>query len=177
MLDAYGLFQASSVAPTGGRRRYDPTRTGDWPRAFRCSTSLHWQAELKWVWGKLTGRSYGLLDLDDVRRTETIEADARRRLPDNRDQEDPGQRMPGLRFRQGLAAAEALEQAAVGQHLRSPAESDMPLPAISVVQVGDSYYVRDGHHRISVARLMGEEYIEAHVQVWQMKGRPVPSRD
>ena len=37
----------------------------------------------------------------------------------------------------------------------------MSLPAISVVQVGDTYYVRDGHHRVSVARLLGEEYIEA----------------
>ena len=49
-----------------------------------------------------------------------------------------------------------------------------PCPPFRVVQVGDCYYVRDGHHRISVARLLGEEYIEAHVQVWQIKGQPVP---
>jgi hypothetical protein len=49
------------------------------------------------------------------------------------------------------------------------------LPAVSVVQVGEVYYVRDGHHRVSVARLIGEEYIEAHVQVWQMKGETAPA--
>jgi hypothetical protein len=44
------------------------------------------------------------------------------------------------------------------------------LPSVSLVQVGEVYYVRDGHHRISVARLLGEAYIEAHVQVWQVHG-------
>ncbi len=40
------------------------------------------------------------------------------------------------------------------------------LPPVELIQVGDIYYVRDGHHRISVARALGEEYIEAHVTAW-----------
>ena len=35
------------------------------------------------------------------------------------------------------------------------------LPAVELVQAGDQYYVRDGHHRISVARAMGQLDIEA----------------
>jgi hypothetical protein len=35
------------------------------------------------------------------------------------------------------------------------------LPPISVVQVGDSYAVRDGHHRVSVARARGAATIDA----------------
>jgi hypothetical protein len=37
------------------------------------------------------------------------------------------------------------------------------LPPISVVQVGDSYAVRDGHHRVSVARARGALSIDASI--------------
>lgn len=47
------------------------------------------------------------------------------------------------------------------------------LPPVSLVQVGDLYFVRDGHHRISVARALGQQDIEARVTVWQVEG-PLP---
>ena len=37
------------------------------------------------------------------------------------------------------------------------------LPAIDVIQVGETYFVQDGHHRVSVARFMGQAFIDAHV--------------
>jgi hypothetical protein len=37
------------------------------------------------------------------------------------------------------------------------------LPPISVVRVGDGYAVRDGHHRVSVARARGADTIDATV--------------
>lgn len=37
------------------------------------------------------------------------------------------------------------------------------IPPIEVYQVGDYYFVRDGHHRVSVARSMGEKVIEARI--------------
>jgi hypothetical protein len=37
------------------------------------------------------------------------------------------------------------------------------LPPISVVQVGDTYAIRDGHHRVSVARARGALTIDAIV--------------
>jgi hypothetical protein len=37
------------------------------------------------------------------------------------------------------------------------------LPPISVVQVGDAYAIRDGHHRVSVARARGALSIDAIV--------------
>ena len=36
-----------------------------------------------------------------------------------------------------------------------------PLPPISVMRVGDTYAVRDGHHRVSVARARGASTIDA----------------
>jgi hypothetical protein len=37
------------------------------------------------------------------------------------------------------------------------------LPLVELIQLGDDYFVRDGHHRISVARALGEEYVDAKV--------------
>jgi hypothetical protein len=47
------------------------------------------------------------------------------------------------------------------------------LPPAVLVQIGDVYFVRDGHHRISVARALGQEEIEARVATWQVSG-PLP---
>ena len=47
------------------------------------------------------------------------------------------------------------------------------LPAVVLVQVGDIYFVQDGHHRISVARALGQSEIEARVTIWQVSG-PLP---
>lgn len=37
------------------------------------------------------------------------------------------------------------------------------LPPVMLYKVGDDYYVEDGNHRISVAHMNGQEYIEAHI--------------
>jgi hypothetical protein len=42
----------------------------------------------------------------------------------------------------------------------------IPLPPVELTLVGDVYYVRDGHHRISAARVLGREEIEAIVTEW-----------
>jgi hypothetical protein len=46
----------------------------------------------------------------------------------------------------------------------------VPLPPVSLVQVGRLYFVEDGHHRISVARALGESAIDAEVTVWDVHG-------
>ena len=43
------------------------------------------------------------------------------------------------------------------------AQRGTPLPPVSVYRVGDRHYVRDGHHRVSVARAIGADSIDAHV--------------
>lgn len=55
------------------------------------------------------------------------------------------------------------------------------LPAVELVRVGDVYFVQDGHHRISVARALGQACIEAEVVDWQVTGplpwqRPITAR-
>jgi hypothetical protein len=38
-----------------------------------------------------------------------------------------------------------------------------PMPPVSLYRVGDGHYVRDGHHRVSVARAIGAQAIDAEV--------------
>jgi hypothetical protein len=47
------------------------------------------------------------------------------------------------------------------------------LPPVSLVQVGDIYFVEDGHHRISVAKARDEQTIEAEITVWQVATQPI----
>jgi len=41
---------------------------------------------------------------------------------------------------------------------------DVSLPPVKLYKVGDAYFVLDGHHRVSVAREQGLEYIDAEVK-------------
>ncbi|GAP09454.1 hypothetical protein BECAL_00598 [Bellilinea caldifistulae] len=45
-----------------------------------------------------------------------------------------------------------------------------PLDAVKLIQVGDRYFVEDGHHRISVAHALGQAVVDAEVTVWEVSG-------
>jgi nucleotide-binding universal stress UspA family protein len=51
------------------------------------------------------------------------------------------------------------------------------LPPIEVYQIGESYFVKDGHHRVSVARELGSEVIEAYVTPVQTRVQLQPEDD
>jgi len=170
MFDAWGNYQASTVGVSGAARQYDPDIAA-MARAVSKFHTLAMRARFRRLWAILTRRSVRLLDLEDVRRSKTIEGGfdlgcvtipvgsirgSESRVCDFDDEFLP--LADGARQRWASVYAARL--------------CGVPLPAVSVVQVGEIYYVRDGHHRVSVARMLGEEYIEAHVQVWQVKGEP-----
>ena len=39
------------------------------------------------------------------------------------------------------------------------------MPPIDVYRIGEIHFVQDGHHRVSVARAIGDTHIEAHVRM------------
>jgi len=43
----------------------------------------------------------------------------------------------------------------------------LPLPPIQLIRVGEAYFVRDGHHRISVSRAFGQIAMDAEVITWR----------
>ena len=42
------------------------------------------------------------------------------------------------------------------------------MPPVTLIKVGDIYFVEDGHHRVSVAWALGDEQIEGQVTVWEL---------
>jgi hypothetical protein len=61
-------------------------------------------------------------------------------------------------FRPASAARSRWQRVWMAEH------SGAVLPPISVARVGDAYAVRDGHHRVSVARARGALTIDAAVE-------------
>jgi hypothetical protein len=45
------------------------------------------------------------------------------------------------------------------------------LPPVELVELVGIYYVRDGHHRISVSHSLGQQYMDAEVTVMQVRQR------
>jgi hypothetical protein len=52
------------------------------------------------------------------------------------------------------------------QSVANALEDGVQLPPVELIQVGAAYYVRDGHHRISVSAALGLAEIEAVVTQW-----------
>ena len=45
---------------------------------------------------------------------------------------------------------------------------NIPLPPVELIRVGEQYFVKDGHHRISVAQALGETMVDAEITIWQL---------
>lgn len=60
-------------------------------------------------------------------------------------------------------------------HVYSAMSQELGLPLVTLIEIGGMYFVRDGHHRISVARALGKLDIDAEVTVWEAAG-PLPWR-
>ena len=128
------------------------------------------------LWAALTGRSRCLLALEEVRQgshvltTEQSQLDAETRLV-------PIDQILGSEGRCGDFDHDfyPLHDRNRGRWLRIAAarRRGTLLPPVDLVQVGDFYFVQDGHHRISVSRALGQPDIEARVTVWQVSG-PLP---
>lgn len=41
-----------------------------------------------------------------------------------------------------------------------------PLPPIQVIEIGEAYFIRDGHHRVSVSRAFGQVAMDAEIITW-----------
>lgn len=124
------------------------------------------------LWSRLTGRSRGLLALEEIRSVCSDQARAEggiRTVPidqirgsENRAADfdcdfNPLQAHTSARW---LSIAQARRQGRA-------------LPPVALIRVGDCYFVRDGHHRISVARALGDVAVEARVVVVKVEG-PLP---
>ncbi|MBP7149131.1 MAG: transcriptional regulator [Acidobacteria bacterium] len=113
--------------------------------------------------GVLLGRPTDLLPFDEVRQRLRL-----RHVVDRGTREVPLDRIVGSlgRPREFTRAFLPREESlrARWEEVRSLAEGPGGFPTVELYQVGDAYFVVDGHHRVSVARDLGQPTVEAHVR-------------
>ena len=124
------------------------------------------------LWSVLTGRSRHLLALHEVNAACTVHT-----------HRDAGKRIVPISQIRGSESRCAdfdrdfnpLQEHNRGRwlHIARTRKRGKALPPVELVQIGRIYFVQDGHHRISVARALGQRTIEAQVVVWQVSG-PLP---
>ena len=119
------------------------------------------------IWAKLRGQQNQLLDLTTVTASCTI---GDRRAAGTRIV--PIQQIRGSEGRcEDFDAAFRPLKAHTEDRWLSVAKANLRgrgLPPIELIQLGDAYFVRDGHHRISVAAALGQQEIDAVVTVWHV---------
>lgn len=120
------------------------------------------------IWNALTGRPGSLLSLQKATKGRTL-----------RGQSDAGIQVVAVESIRGTVnrdgefsidfdplRARSRQRWAGVAHAR---KTGVALPPVDLIRVGDTYFVADGHHRISVANHFGQEEIEARVTVLEVE--------
>jgi len=146
--------------------------TAAWRTALALYRQACLRARLRRLWARLTGAQCALLDLRKIQGATTF-----------RGSHDAGlQTVPLHQIRGSENRAADFDNEFCPRRGRTrdrwvglamARQEGTPLPPVKLIRVGDIYFVRDGHHRISVARALGEEFIEATVTAWQLAPAPV----
>jgi hypothetical protein len=117
------------------------------------------QAALEEILARLTGKSADLLCYPDIREQLGIEGSRSGGLKDI-----PVDAIVGSLGRCSDFTRSFLPRQAIDQQRWTRVETDLvKWPPIQVYQVGQVYFVQDGHHRVSVARQLGHSHIQAYV--------------
>ncbi len=127
----------------------------------------YWAGRRGQVWARLTGGSVLLLDLTTLAATTAVHS-----------RHAAGVQTISLGQIQGSEgrcqdfdrAFHPLQQHTAARWVRVATARllEIALPPITVIQLGEHYFVRDGHHRVSVARALGQRDMEAAVTVWHV---------
>ena len=165
------LYQQQLCGLSGNGRQ-----NGDGIRAVKQSLTMfrrsRFQGQVRRVLAQITGRSASLLSLREVEQSCTL-----------RGRYDVGTECVPLKKIRGSesrcqdfdAEFNPLQARDEDRWVRVAAawQTQGELPPVQLIRVGDVYFVRDGHHRISVARQRGQDAIDAEVTVWEVAG-PLP---
>ncbi len=122
----------------------------------------HRKASLQIVLSKLTGESVDLLSYDDVLRRLRVKGQT-----DRGREEIPLDKIVGSVGRYTDFTRDFLPRKESDSQrwatVKMATESMAGVPPIEVYKVGGVYFVRDGNHRVSIARMNGQTHIEAFV--------------
>ncbi|MCL4562793.1 MAG: universal stress protein [Chloroflexi bacterium] len=120
-------------------------------------------ADLQVIFSRLTGKPVDLLSFDDVAAKLKLAGRSDRGL-----QEIPVAAIIGSAGRYSEFTRTFLPKASIDSQRWARVKTEMVaspggLPPIEVYKIDESYFVKDGHHRVSVARQLGMDTIQAYV--------------
>lgn len=122
------------------------------------------QAVLAAILARLSGRSVDLMSFDDVRRQLRASEVTARGVHDIPIDAIVGTVNRTVDFtRDFLPRQPSDEERWARVHSVSTDPAFVGMPPIEVYKIGEAYFVRDGHHRVSVARRLGQTSIQAYV--------------
>lgn len=133
---------------------------------YQQAVSQRWGAR---VWALLTGRSRRLRTLAEVEANSTIVG-----------RHDAGLQIVPVRQIRGSASTGRSQDFDIDFYPCRPHDEERwksvaaawlygtGLPPVELIRVGETYFVKDGHHRISIARVLGQQYLDAFVTVWEV---------
>ena len=126
------------------------------------------QAVMAAILARISGRSVDLLSFDDVRRRLRASEVTSRGVQDIPIDAIVGTVNRTVDFTRDFLPLQPSDEerwARVRSVTEDPGFTGMP--PIEVYKIGEAYFVRDGHHRVSVARTLGQTQIQAYVtEVW-----------
>ena len=131
----------------------------------------HGQGILRAFWSKLTGQRYRLLDIQAVQQNVQIKTCSHIGL-----QVVPTELIVGSegRSRDFDTAWRPLKAISKQRwtNIATARLKGVDMPAVDLIKVGNMYFVRDGHHRVSVAKYQGQLELEANVIAWHCPEMP-----
>jgi hypothetical protein len=158
-----GLAQPDVSALAGARLDHSPQAAHTALRLYERAYRRGW---LGWAWMVLTGRLRALLDLTAIAAKVPISHRHYAGIQSMPIQQIQGGEGRGTDFDAAFHPLQShTQQRWLG--LATAWHQGVPLPPIELIRVGDVYFVWDGHHRISAARALGQQGIDAEVTVWQ----------
>lgn len=120
------------------------------------------KAMLKEIIGFITGKSTKLLSYEDVKQKLKLQGSSDRGL-----KEIPLNSIVGSLGRYSDFTRDFLPRKETVKNrwtrIKQVATGLVGFPPIEVYQVGDAYFIKDGNHRVSVAKQLGATYIQAYV--------------
>lgn len=143
---------------------YDPATTGaaDVVRARRAFQGARRRAVLRSVWARLRGRPSRLCAIEEKLRRDGPWVHGPRTLADV-----PLARVVGSEGRADDYTGPFLPRVGRDEErwarVRLAIDEGRGVPPLELYELDGLYYVRDGHHRVSVLRRMGVERFEAYV--------------
>ena len=138
----------------------------------------HQRASLQQVLARVTGKSVELLSYDDVLNKLRLTGRSTRGV-----REIPVEAIVGTvgrcaDFTRTFLPRKATDEQRWANLMAFVQQNSLDaLPPIDVYQIGSAYFVQDGHHRVSIARQMGQQFIAAYVTEIQTRVPLTPDDD